>query len=485
VNERALRDPKFRPLFINRFVPGVVAFLLSIPSAHAEPTTLQSAWVLAYRNNPSLQARRAELRALDEQVSQALSHWRPSVDATGSVGRTWQYAPQLDPFGDGRFSGTARSYGAQVTQPLFRGFRTRAETESAEKQVEAGRARLESAEQQLFLDTASAFLGVLRDDAILGLQRDHERILEEKLEETRVRAEAGELTQTDVRQAESRLARAHVSRYQTQSALTQDRAAFLRLVGSEAGGLVSPALPPDTPGTLSDLFDAAEAKNPDVIASLHSVEQAKAEIRLNRGSLLPEISLVGNSQFSTGQSLTVPGRSDSSQVLVQMTVPLYRSGADYSKTRAAQQTLTQRSEELDEARHRAHEQANDAWQALMTGRAALEADESGVKAAAEALEGVKEENRIGTRTTLDVLNAEQELLDAQIDRVKARHDRDFAVLQIKAAAGLLTAGNLRLPTDRYDPELHYRDVRTQWAGFSKDDSRYAVPAESRQRGSLQ
>jgi len=476
VTDRKVRDIKFRQLFVNKVLAGTAAFFLSIPSAHAEPTTLEQAWVLAYRNNPSLQAKRAELRALDEQVSQALSHWRPSIDATGSVGRTYQYAPQIDPFGDGRFTGTARSYGAQVTQPLFRGFRTRAETESAGKQVEAGRARLESAEQQLFLDTASAFLGVLRDDAILSLQRHHERILEEKLQETRVRAEAGELTQTDVRQAESRLARAHVSRYQTENALTQDRAAYTRLVGAEPDTLVSPALPPDTPKTLADLFEAAGTKNPDVIASLHSVEQAKADIRLNRGSLLPEINLVGNSQFSTGQSLTVPGRSDSSQVLVQMTVPLYRSGADYSKTRAAQQTLTQRSEELDEARHRAHEQANDAWQALMTGRAAMEADESGVKAATEALEGVKEENRIGTRTTLDVLNAEQELLDAQIDRVKARHDRDFAVLQMKASAGLLTTRELKLPTDRYDPELHYRDVRAQWAGFSRDD--YAVPPDS-------
>ncbi|MGC4087285.1 MAG: TolC family outer membrane protein [Polyangiaceae bacterium] len=395
MTDRKVRDLKFCQLFVKTVIAGTAALFLLIPSAHAEPTTLEQAWVLAYRNNPSLQARRAELRALDEQVSQALSHWRPSIDATGSVGRTYQYAPQLDPFGDGHFSGTARSYGAQVTQPLFRGFRTRAETESAGQQVEAGRARLESSEQQLFLDTASAFLGVLRDDAILTLERQHERILEEKLEETRVRAEAGELTQTDVRQAESRLARAHVSRYQAENALTQDRAAYVRLVGSEPDTLVPPALPPDTPKTLSDLFEAAETKNPDVIASLHSVGQAKADIRLNRGGLLPEINLVGSSQFSTGQSLTVPGRSDSSQVLVQMTVPLYRSGTDYSKTRAAQQTLTQRAEELDEARHRAHEQANDAWQALMTGRAAMESDESGVKAAAEALEGVKRKTESG------------------------------------------------------------------------------------------
>lgn len=157
--------------------------------AHAEPTTLEQAWTLAYRNNPSLEAQRASLRAIDEQVSQALSNWRPSIDATGSVGRTNQYAPELAPFEDPSYSGTARSYGVQLKQPLFRGFRTQAETEAAEKQVLAGRAKLESAEQQLFIDTATAYLGVLRDEEVLNLERNHEAVLEDKLKETTVRAQ--------------------------------------------------------------------------------------------------------------------------------------------------------------------------------------------------------------------------------------------------------------------------------------------------------
>jgi outer membrane protein len=439
---------------------------------------LEQAWTFAYRDNPSLEAQRASLRAIDEQVSQALSNWRPSIDATGTLGKTYQYAPDLAPFENDNFASTTRSYGAQLTQPLFRGFRTKDETEAAEKQVLAGRAKLESAEQQLFLDTASAYLGVLRDEAALDLERNHETILEDKLKETRVRSKAGELTGTDVRQSESRLARAHVSRFQAESSLTQDRASFARLVGNEPGQLQAPVLALDSPKTLADIFHFAEIESPDVVSAQFAVGEADAEVKLNEGSLLPEVDLVGNSSRSYGENITVPGREDSSQVLVQLTVPLYRSGTDYSKTRAAEQTYSQRRDELDEARHKAHEIAANAWQALMTAQAALDADRTEVDAAAEALAGVKEESKVGTRTTLDVLNAEQELLDARIDQVKSQHDRDYAVLQIKAAVGQLTAEHLKLPVVPYDPKRHYEDVRNQWAGFSKDDARYKVGPSS-------
>jgi outer membrane protein len=308
----------------------VVYFVLSF-SARAEPQTLEQAWISAYRNNPSLEAQRAALRATDEQVSQALSHWRPSIDATGTYGKTWQFAPGLNPFGSDSFEDKTRGFGAQVTQPLFRGFRTRAETEAAEKQVLAGRAKLESAEQQLFLDTASAYLGVLRDESTLELERNHETVLTDKLKETQVRSDAGELTGTDVRQAESRLARACKPLPGGERINPGPR-----LVGLAPGQLLAPALVVDPPKTLADIFHFAETRNPDVVASQFAVEEADAEIKLNKGSLLPEVSLVGNTGRNWRQNITIPGREDSSQVLVQLTVPLYRSGTDYSKARAAQ-----------------------------------------------------------------------------------------------------------------------------------------------------
>jgi outer membrane protein len=240
--------------------------------------------------------------------------------------------------------------------------------------VLAGRAKLAGAEQQLVIDTASAYLGVLRDEAALELERSPESVLEDKLKETQERSRLGELTGTDVRQAESRLARAHVTRFQAESTLTQDRASFTRLVGKPPDKLAAPVLVPESKA-LADIFQAAETQNPDVVAAQFAVDEAKAEIKLNKGSLLPEVDLVGSSSRGYGEDISLPGREDSSQVLVQLTVPLYSSGADYSKARAAEQTKSQRQDELDEARHKAHETADNAWQALMTAQAAVDADE--------------------------------------------------------------------------------------------------------------
>ena len=218
-----------------------VVFSLVSRAACADGQTLEQAWALAYQNEPSLESKRAELRALDEQVSQALSHWLPDVEATASGGRISQDTPSLSAFGNGRFQDTEHHYGVQVTQPLFRGFRTTAETESAEQQVLAAAAlKLAQAEQQLFLDTAAAFLGVVRGTAIAELERGYEEVLARRLTETQARLQAGELTQTDVRQAESRLARAHVDRYQAETERRRAEDAYVRLVGTSPSKLASP-----------------------------------------------------------------------------------------------------------------------------------------------------------------------------------------------------------------------------------------------------
>jgi outer membrane protein len=252
----------------------------------------------------------------------------------------------------------------------------------------------------------------------------------------------------------------------------------MHLVGKAPEKLQAPELAPDASRQADDVLHLAETRNPKVIAAQYSVEAAHAEVDLSKGSLLPEVDLVGNTGRNWGQSSSLPGQEDSSQVLVQLTMPLYRAGSDYSKTRAAEQTVTQRRMELEEARHKAHETANNAWQAFVAAQAALDADKDEVKAATLALNGVREESKVGTRTTLDVLNAEQELLDAKVDQVKSQHDRDLALVQIRAAVGELTADNIKLPVESYDPKRHYNDVRNQWVGFSRDDARYGAASPS-------
>lgn len=469
------KSPPFRQA-TRRLCASVASVVLLITLAGtstshgAEIETLQQALTESYLNNPSLEAERAKLRATDEQVAQALSHWRPNVSLNANVSRTWQQASSNDGIPASTFAHNGDSYGAQITQPLFRGFRTLSETEEAEEQVKSGRAQLQSAEQQLLIDAAKAFLDVLRDETIVQIDQDEQIVLQKKLDETLVRAKVGDLSRTDVRQAETRLARAQVTYLQAQNTLSADRAAFLRLVGQEPGLLQAPSLALDQFGDLDGILHRADTTNPSVVAAQYAEDAAKAAIDFNKGSLLPEVNLVGSSSNAYGQSITFPGRELNNQIMVQLTLPLYDGGASYSKVRGARQTATQKRMELSEARHKAHETAHNAWQELETAEASIKADQAEIEAASEALDGVKIEAKVGNRTTLDVLNAEQELLDAKTDMARAAHDRDYAILQIRSAVGELTADALKLAVDAYDPERHYDDNAGKLIGFGDDDT---------------
>jgi len=458
-------NPPSQPAGITRMQKHcylIVVMLCGIVFSHnanAEKETLLQAFAAAYQNNPSLEAERASLRVTDEQVSQALSHWKPSIDATANAGKTWQRISS-----QGNFSGETHGGGIQLTQPVFRGFRTLAETEFAKKQVLAGRARLQHAEQQLFTDIASVFLGLLRDQAIMAAQRENEAVLARKLTEVRVRFQMGDLTRTDVKQAEARLARAGASRLQAEQAIVVDRATYQRLVGHLPGHLDAANIVLELPKTLDEAL-AKSAHNPDVMTAEYSEQAAQASVGYNEGSLLPEVNLVASSSRNWGQNITFPGREDSSQVLLQATVPLYRSGADYSRIRAAVQTVSQKKMESTEARHKAEETTHTRWQAMLTADTMLEANKAQSEAAREAFEGVKIESHAGTRTTLDVLNAQQEWLDAQIDMAKIIYDQQMAKIQMKAAIGELSGDFIPLPTPKYDATQHYDAVKGQWIGF--------------------
>ena len=437
--------------------------------------TLEEAWLAAYRTNPTLASERAKLRATDEQVSQALSNWRPNVDVISSVGRLYQTLPNQGSSTTGDFAGTPRGYGIQVKQPLFRGFRTAAQTSAAEKLVLAERARLDAAEQQLFLDTATVFLDLVRDIALVDATRKDEAGLRKKLEEVQVRYRAGDLTQTDVHQAQTRLARANRNRVQAQNAIRLDIPRYRRLTGSEApDNPVEPQLTLDDPTDLEDALTQAVAQNPNVIAALYQAEEANAEVRLAKGALLPELDLAFSATRNWEQSSTFPERNDNVQVLLQMNVPIYRAGTDYSRIRQAVEVVAERDDDLDEARRKAQDVAESAWQVMASAQESFDFAKAELRSATLALEGVREESRVGTRTTIDVLNAEQELLDAQTELVKSKHDIDLGMLQIKAAVGQLTANTLHLPTANYDPRQHYDEVRDKWFGTSAARAQDAV-----------
>jgi outer membrane protein len=439
--------------------------------AHAEVQTFDQALTQAYQTNPTLQAERAKLRETDEQVSQALSNWRPDIEATANAGLSNQTINDSAsaPIPSSSNGLTPRSAGASITQPLFRGFRTVSATHAAEKQVASERANLEAVEQKLFLDSGTAYLDVVHDQALVELDRNNDEVLRHELDATQERYKAGELGTTDIHQAESRLKRAEADRIKAEGNLANHRAAYAHLIGDIPGTLQQPHLELTDPSNLEETLNLAKHQNPNIEVASENYDEAKEEVTLNEGSLLPEVDLVASTQRQWDQSNFIPGRQDTAQVLVQVTMPLYKSGADYSRTRAAQQKETEQRMRLEEARHQAFEDASSGWHNLETSRSTLTADQAEKDAADLALQNVKEEAKVGTRTTLDVLNAEQELIDAQSGVIQAEHDIAVAILQVRSATGTLTAEALKLPVDIYNPDRNYKKVRSQWIGFSDEE----------------
>ncbi|WP_142850286.1 TolC family outer membrane protein [Telmatospirillum sp. J64-1] len=439
----------------NSLVAGfVIAGTLIAGPVNAQ--TLEEALALAYENNPTLLAQRAALRAVDETVPQALSGWRPTVSLSGDVGAT---RIESGPVTDNR---TPHSIGINVSQPLYRGGRTVAATNQAEETVLAQRALLQATEQTVLLNSATAYLNVVRDQAVLALTQNNEEVLRRQLEAASDRFRVGEITRTDVSQAEARLARALADRRLAEGNLEASRAAFQTLVGIQPGNLQQPPRLGDLPVNLEESVTLAAAANPSVLSTEYAARAAGAGVDLVRGELLPTVSLNGAALRGWDQ-----GASDNVeqyQATVNVTVPLYEAGAVYGRLRQQKHIAGQRQIEVDEARRNAIELAAQSWEGLQTARASIEAFNSQINAARLALEGVREEALVGARTVLDVLDAEQELLDAQVSLVRAQRDEQVAAFQLRSAVGSLTAMALGLPVTVYDPIEHYEQTRGRWIG---------------------
>lgn len=441
-------------------VSFAVAILL-LGAAPASAMTLEEALAAAYVGNPTLQAQRAALRATDEQVPQALSGWRPQVSVNASTGRAWIDGSATVPNVDRDPTQAA----ATITQPVFRGFRTINGVEAAENAVLAGRSQLTSVEQQILLNAVDIYSGVLRDQAVVELNANNEQVLRRQLGATNDRFQVGEITRTDVSQAESRVSGARASRIAAESQLMSSRATFQRIVGVPPEDLKVPAQLPPLPQSLEETVARALEMQPDVLAAQYAARAAEDTIDVVKGELLPDVSL--QASHSRGWETQSPDtRLNATQITANLTVPLYQSGAVYSRVREAKQVASQRRMQVDQAQVAAREAAIQAWETLVAARAEIESRQAQVEASSTALEGVQREAQVGARTVLDVLDAEQELLDANVNLVRARHNERVAAFRLLAATGGLTAGNLGLPVEVYDPSQHYKAVRNQWFGTS-------------------
>ena len=470
-----LRRSCGRPFFPQWGTLGFVAlagfFAISAP-ASTQAQTLTQALADAYNTNPQILAQRALLRATDEQVPQALANWRPTVNFTGQVGgERSAFIPESTGKptvnGLGTYSTIySNSVNLQVAQPIYSGGRTVAQTSQAINLVESARAQTLAVETSVFQAVAMAYLDVVRDQALLEVNRNNVAVLRKQLEATQDRFRVGEVTRTDVAQAEASLAQAVGQLVTAQGNLEISREEYVRAVGHPPGVLMLPRDRPTLPATGEEAASLAASNNFSVISANFAELAARDNIDFVRGQLLPQISVVGTLNRTLAPSITLSGaRQQSATIAAQMTMPLYEGGAIYSQTRAAQQTVGQRRSQVDDARRAAVQSATSSWSTLQAARASISSFASAVRAAQIALEGTQQEALVGTRTVLDVLIQNQTLLTTQSQLVTAEHDAALAEFNVAAATGRLIAPELKLPVKLYDMERHYKQVKDKWIGF--------------------
>jgi outer membrane protein len=456
---------------------GALAGLVAaLAPTSPQAQTLTQALAEAYNNNPQLLAQRALLRATDEQVPQALSFWRPTVSFTGQVGLATA-SVEVKPTDAALAAGQTRivdhaitrpdALTFQLNQPIYRGGRTEAQTRQAINTVESTRAQTLAVETSVFQSVAQAYLDVVRDQQLLEVDRNNVDVLRKQLEATQDRFRVGEVTRTDVAQAESALAQAQGTLVAQQGTLEISRAEYVRAVGHTPGRLILPRERPALPATREEALSLAGNNNFNVISANFAELAARDNIDVVRGQLLPQISVVGNLNRAYDQSVNFKGTLvNSAQVTAQLTMPLYEGGAIYSQTRQAQQTVGQRRSQVDDARRAAVQTATQFWSTLEAARASISSFAAAVRAAQIALEGTQQEALVGTRTVLDVLIANQQLLSTQSQLVTSQHDAALAEFNLAASVGRLIAPELKLPVKLYDMERHYKEVKDKWIGFA-------------------
>jgi outer membrane protein len=362
--------------------------------------------------------------------------------------------------------GDIEPYTGSVTlsQNVFAGGRTVNATDQAEFGVLAGREALMSVEQATLFNAVQAYMNVIRDQSVVELNRNNVDVLQRQLEATTDRFRVGELTRPDTAQAEARLSLAKSNLTGAEAQLTASRAFYERVVGQMPGTLEKPPVVAGLPETEEDARSVAEKNNPTLQAARFAEQANREAISVAKGALLPTVDVQAQYKYGRDPSLSVRDVEESSIVGV-LTIPLYQAGVEYSQVREAKELHNQSRLQVAAAMREVDEAVRNAWNQLRSSRASIVSTQEGVNASEIALEGVRQESEVGARTTLDVLNAEQEYLNARVSLVSAERDLAVAEYGLLAAMGHLTARNLELPVDYYDPAVNYGEVRNKWIGF--------------------
>ena len=438
----------------------------------AAAESLPEALAKAYQTNPQLNADRARQRATDENVPQALAGYRPQIIASLSAGL--QQVRNLLPDNTVQ-SASLKPWqiGVTVTQVLFNGFKTANSVRVAELQVSSGREALRNTGQGVLLDAVTAYTNVLANQSLVEAQRANVAFLRETQSITQKRLNAGDVTPTDTAQAEARLNRGLSDLNAAEVALAISQATYTQVIGNPPAQL-RPAETVDRflPRSREDAIDLAFKGHPAVLAAGFDVDVASTTIRVAESSLLPTITLQGNASHSMDSDPNLGTfRTDQASILGQMSAPIYDGGMAASQTRQAKELAAQSRLVLDQVRNQARTAATGAWVANEGAKIAVAASESEVRAAGVALEGVRKEATGGQRTTVDVLNSQQDLISAKARLIGAQRDRVIASYTLLSAIGRLDVKTLALNTPDYLPEVHYHQVRDAWHGLRTPSGR--------------
>ncbi len=438
-----------------------MALFLFAAELHAE--TLNQALLEAYRKNPTLNAARAGQRAVDENVPQALAGWRPTVSAQGSAGisaNNLSYSSGATTY----TSPTSENLTIKLDQPLFRGFRTVEGTAVAEAQVKGGRQQLLATEEQVLLNGVQTYINVLRDRKILQIRQQNLGVLLAQDKASNERFKAGELTRTDVAQADAGVAAARSALALAAANLKTSEASFMQIIG-HAPGQLSPAPVARAPASLEQAYEIAHETNPQILAAAQAADAAEHGIGVAKSGLLPQADLQGIYSVTDTQNGATTSPNVNSSLTVQgiVSVPIYEAGQVYSQVRQAKQKASQSRLSVIDATRQVRAQVASTWESFVANKQSVSANATAVAASQLAFDGVKQEYAVGSRSTVDVLNAEQSLLNAQIAVVSAQHDQLLASYQLQSAIGHLTGAHLHLG-QIYDVKEYYNDVRNKWIG---------------------
>jgi outer membrane protein len=456
-----------RPILI-----GALAASLLATSASAD--TLREALVSAYRTNPTLTGQREALKVNDAGVAIARAAGRPAITGTVGVNRDLTASGSLRRVGKGPYL----TSGVDLSLPLYAGGSVKNGVAAAKTRVEAGRATLRAVEGDVFTEAVAAYMDVIRDRAIVELNENQVRVLGTNLQATRDRFEIGDLTRTDVAQSDARLALARSSLELARGRLASSEENYRRVIGRAPGVLQPPPPLPPLPATADEAVRIALANNPDLIASIRLAEATGYDVRVARAGRLPTLSGVASGDYVNtlaGDTGGAPRSGSATSVGVAGRIPLYQGGLPGARIRQSQALEGQALERRVETERAVIAATRSAFAAYQAAQQAIVSNQTAVAANELALEGARAENSVGTRTILDVLNAEQELLNAQVQLVTARRDFYVAGFQLLNAMGQAEADDLGLDGGPlYDPLGNYRRVAGDWNDWSNDRRREAV-----------